>query len=257
VHDCDNDDIGQFVKVALLRWLTSPSPFGRSHRLGVIDPQRTPRPECQVRLRDVGDSSPCQLASADPRSADDDVRSLDPDLDEWLRQMTHEIGRPPSARETYRALPTNTVFFDRPLRFDGLIRDDSAARAVARQRWFHEAMVAVSDCSIVFLDSDDGVWTSEISGLLERGQSVVTHQLAEHPQRIPQLAAAHTRDIQSAVGVEPFVVAQDSRSSVRLFTVVPSRVHRPDLQDRIGALQMSRWGDEFRVFHRRNHLVTA
>jgi hypothetical protein len=159
VRDRDPDDIGQFVKVALLRWLTSPSPFGRSHRLGVIDPQR---PRRQARLRDVGD---CHLDATDSRSADDDVRSLDLDLDEWLRQMTHEIGRPPSAREIYQALPTNTVLFDRPLCFDGLVRDDSAARAVARQRWFHEAMVAVSDCSIVFLDSDDGVWTSEISGL--------------------------------------------------------------------------------------------
>jgi hypothetical protein len=45
VQDRYTDDVGQFLKVALMRWLVSPSPYGQEHRLGVIwlqEPERTP-----------------------------------------------------------------------------------------------------------------------------------------------------------------------------------------------------------------------
>ncbi len=247
-------DVGQFLKVALMRWLVSPSPYGHGYQLGVIWFQ-----EPGVHRRSDGENE----ASIEPADAtDEDLRLLDPDLYDRLRLMAASSGRPVSVRESCSALPTGTVCFDRPLSFDDLIRNDRAARVVSRQRWFHAAMVAIAPCSLVFLDSDNGladddVSMSEIGQLLEGGRSVVTHQLADPSQSLPELVKAQMSATHETLGAEPLAAARESHGSVRLFTVIPHHRHRSDLQDRIGALQASRWGDEFRVYRWRSDLVTA
>ncbi len=253
------------MKVALLRWLVSPSPYGQGHRLGVTWLQE---PGGHHRLD--GDHFTYLQPSL---GAGEELRSLDPDLYDRLRLMASRSGRPVSVRETCRALPSDTVRFDRPLRFDDLVRDDPAARAVSRQRWFHEAMVAVTPCSLVFVDFDhgvndahvlsssgdlgDGVSMSEVARLIDRGQSVVTHHLADPSQPVADLAKAHMSDVHGALGVEPLAMAQQLHGCVRVFTVIPHERHRSDLQDRVGALQLSRWGDELHVYRWRNELLTA
>jgi hypothetical protein len=266
VQDRYRDDVGQFLKVALLRWLASPSPFGRGHRLGVIWLQE---PGGGHRLD--GDHLAYLHSNHD---TDADLRSLDSALYDQLRLMAAQSGRPVSARETCRALPSDTVRFDRPLRSDDHTRDDRAARVVRRQRWFHEAMVAVSGCSLVFLDSDDGhvgtdeqpgisdwaegcIWMSEVGQLLQRGQSVVTHHLVDPARSASESARAHLCTVHEALDVEPTVMAQSANGRVRLFTVIPGERDRLDLQHRIGALQLSRWGDEFRVYRWLGELATA
>jgi hypothetical protein len=272
VQDRVADDVGQFLKVALMRWLVSPSPYGQEHRLGVVwfqEPGRHHRVD--------GD----HLAYLHPsHDAGEELRSLDPDLYDRLRQMAAEAGRAVSLREACRALPKDSVRFDRPLTFDDLVRDDRAARTVARQRWFHEAMVSVAACSLVFLDSDvrvagdearrasgeptddDGASMAEIARLLERGQSVVTHQVVTHQpvdglRGLPDAVTARLSDVHDALGVEPLALVRESDDCTRLFMVVPHDRHRSDMQDRIGALQLSRWGNEFRVYRWRPALVTA
>jgi hypothetical protein len=131
VQDRYFGDVGQFLKAGLLRWLVSPSPYGHGYRLGVIWFQ-----EPGVHSRIDGDHLAYLSSTPD---ADEALRSLDPHLYDQLRRMAAQAGRPLSVRETYRALPTDTIRFDRPLRFDDVVRDDRAARLVARQRWFHEA----------------------------------------------------------------------------------------------------------------------
>jgi hypothetical protein len=265
VQDRYADDVGQFMKVALMRWLVSPSPYGRGYQLGMIWLQ-------EPGTRDEADGDPVAYLHS-THDADEDLRSLDPDLYDRLRSMAAQAGGPLSVRDTCRVLPADTVLFDQPLRFDDLVRDDRAARAVCRQRWFHEAMVAVASSSLVFLDSDNGldrddphvasrdnvssgVWMSEVGRLLERGQSVVTHQFADPSSDPTEFASAHMRDIHEALDVEPLAMAQQSNGRVRLFSVIPHDRHRSDLQDRIGALQLSRWGDEFRVHRWRSAPVT-
>ena len=95
-----------------MRWLISPSPYGRTHRLGVIWLQE---PGGHHRLD--GDHLAYLTSTHD---AGEDLRSLDPDLYDRLRLMAAQSGRPVSVRETCRELPTDTVRFDRPLRFDDL-----------------------------------------------------------------------------------------------------------------------------------------
>ena len=66
------DDVGQFLKVALMRWLVSSSPYGQGHRLGVIWLQ-----EPGGHHRIDGDHLAYLHSTHD---ADEDLRSLDPDL---------------------------------------------------------------------------------------------------------------------------------------------------------------------------------
>lgn len=235
-----------------MRWLVSPSPYGQGHRLGVIwlhDPD-------EHHLID-GD----HLSYLHPTHDEgEDLRSLDPDLYDRLRLKAARSGRALSVRETCDALPTDSVRFDRPLRFDDLLRDDRAAREVGRQRWFHEAMVAVTPCSLVFLDCDNGangVSMPEVGQLLERGQSVVTHRLVDASQATPRSVMTDLHNVKGALGVEPSVLLRTTGDGAQLFTVIPHRRHQSGLQDCIGALQLSRWGDEFRVHRWRPSLVTA
>jgi len=257
VQNSDVCDAGPFLKAGLLRWLVSPSPFGQRHRLGVIG-YREPNDGHRFTDRDA-------LHVDD---GEDDVRSLDPDLYDRMRSMAACSKRPLSAREVFRALPENTVRFDRALSFDRLVRDDRAHRVVRRQRWFHEAMVAVTPCSFVFLDSDGGTdgddpvrlagdhvdvdtTVSEIGRLLDRGQSVLTHQRVIAPSgstEREQLAQASMRSVYDTLDVGPTVFTHETSSFVRLFMLIPHHRHRADLNARVGALQMSRWGEELRLF---------
>ena len=256
MQDRYTGDVGDFLKLGLLRWLISPSPYGQAHRLGVVW-FREPGEGCHVDVE--------QVAFLDPSSpAGQDLRSLDSVLYDKLRSMASGSGHPVSAREACTALPADTVCFDRPLTYDDVIRDDDANRAVSRQRWFHEAMVAVSPCSLVFLDSDqmadapgEDLSLPEIEHLLQRGQSVVTHHLADPSQPLRDLVMTHMNAIHETLGVEPLAVVRGVRGGARLFTVIPHLRHRSDFQDRIGALQLSNWGEEFRVYRWRRELAHA
>ena len=53
--------------------------------------------------------------------------------------------------------------------------------------------------------------------------------------------------VHDAVGVGPSVLAREEASFVRLVAVIPNHRHRADLDARLGALQGSRWSDEFRL----------
>ena len=216
----------------------------------------------------------------DPTSdAGRDLRPLDPDLYDQLRSMATKSGKPASAHEACGVLPKDTVCVDRAPSLDDLIRNDRAARQIHQERCFHEAMVAVTPCSLVFLDSDcglgddtdpsrptsdqridnasDDVSLEEIGRLLERGQSVVTHHLAGSSCPLTDQVEARMADVYEHLRAEPLAAVRGSRGATHLFTVIPHLGHRSDFQDRVGALQLSRWGDEFRVHRWRRELLTA
>ena len=267
MQDHHTGGIGDFLKIGLLRWLGAPSPYGRGHRLGVVwfravDDVHDPNGEPPVWL--------------DPSSdAGQDIRPLDPDLYDRLRRIAGTGDGSVSALEAAGALPKGTVCFDEALSFADLSPTDVAKRTIRRERWFHEAMVAVGPCPLVFVDSDEGLRDadgsmlspgpvaggatslSELGRLLERGQSVVTHHLLDGSDGVAQQVESRMTEIYDTLGAEPLAAVRASRGATRLFMVIPHAGHRPDLQHRIGALQMSRWGDEFRVYRWRRELVAV
>ncbi len=153
------------------------------------------------------------------------------------------------------------------LSFADLDPSDHSDRIVRRERWFHEAMVSVDSCSMVLLDPDNGLWSggpsipasggpeetyadlSEVGRLLARGQSVVVHHPADQSEPTTDQAIALMSDVTDALGVEPVAAVRASRGTARLFLVIPhNERHRSELDDRLGALQLSNWGDELRVY---------
>ena len=251
-------DVGDFLKLGLLRWLVAPSPFGRSHRLGVV--------WCRESDGNPGLDGQ-RVGHLDPQSAaGEDLRALDSDLYDRLRGMLAAGDRSASSLAASGALPQDTLYFDHVLSFSDLARADRAARIVRRERWFHEAMVALEPCSLVFVDPDNGLsrddlparshqnlaekhaYMSEVGRLLERGQSVVVHDDADCSEPVAATVASKMGDIHNALCVEPLAVLPMVRGANRLFLVIPHQRHRSELEHRLGALQLSRWGDEFRLY---------
>jgi hypothetical protein len=91
------------------------------------------------------------------------------------------------------------------------------------------------------------VLVSEISQLLHRRHSVVTHQLVASAPALATRASAHLAALHDALGVEPTALTWESHGVGRLVTLIPHDRHGSDLRDRVGALQLSRWGDDLRV----------
>jgi len=251
-------DVGDFMKLGLLRWLVAPTPFAPQHHLGVIW-YRVPDQSHNADGKHTGYLDPSSEAGQD-------LRPLDPELYDHLRTMVASGNRSVASIAACGALPAATRYYDGVLDFSGLASSDRTSRIVRRERWFHEAMVAVDSCSLVFVDPDNGlrrddhavpahrnlaekhVYLSEVQRLLERGQSVVAYHHADRSERVPDQAQSRMDDIHDELGVEPVAAVQASRGSSRLFLVIPSNEHhRSELDDRLAALQMSNWGDELRV----------
>lgn len=251
-------DVGDFLKLGLLRWLAAPSPFLPPHRLGVV----------WFRVSDEDHNADGKHVSyLDPASAaGEDLRPLDPDLYDRLREMVDSGDRSVAGLAACGALPKGTLCFDQVLSFADLAASDRAARSVRRERWFHEAMVAVDPCSLVFVDPDNGLrrddhsvpshrnraekhtYLSEVGRLLERGQSVVAYHHADRSEPVADQARSRMADIHDVLGVEPLAAVRASRGTNRLFMVIPHPLHRSGLDDRLGALQQTRWGDELRLY---------
>ncbi len=255
------------MKLGVLRWLAAPSPFSQPLRLGVV----------WYRVSDQRHNADGKYVSyLDPASpAGQDLRPLDPDLYDRLRAMVSAGDRSVASLSARGALPPGTVCFEQELSFADLAPTDRAARIVRRERWFHEAMVAVDACGLVFVDPDNGLrrddhatpshrnlaekhtYLSEVGRLLERGQSVVAYHHANRSEPVAVQADSRMADIHDVLGVEPLAAVRASRGSARLFIVIPHPQHRSNLEDRLGALQLSRWADELRLYrwHREKALV--
>ncbi len=258
MQDRKAGDVGDFMKLGLLRWLSAPTPFASRHRLGVIW-YRVPDQRHDADGEHIGYLDPSSTAGRD-------LRPLDPDLYDRLRSMVAAGKRSVASLAACGALPAATRYFDHVLSFADLEPSDRAERIVRRERWFHEAMVAVDSCSLVFVDPENGlrhddhaitahqpfeeqhVYLSEVQRLLERGQSVVVHHDADRSERPAEQAQSQMQDIHDALGVAPVAAVRASRGSTRLFLVIAHDDHsHSELDDRLAALQLSNWGDQFRV----------
>jgi hypothetical protein len=260
-------DVGDFFKLGLLRWLTVPSPFVQPLRLGVI----------WFRVADESvDVDASQVAYLDRSSAiGQDLRPLDPHLYDRLGGLVASGDRSIRALVSSGVLPNDTVTYNEELTFADLSPNDAAGRVVRRERWFHAAMVAVDPCSLVFIDPDHGLrddgravpsprdeaekhaYLSEVRQLLERGQSVVASHQVEPSDSATGQAMDSMGDIHDALGVEPLAVVRASRGTTRLFVVIPADHHRSALEASLGALQLSSWGDELRLYRWRKAVVAV
>ena len=251
-------DLGDFLKLGLLRWLVAPTVDAPPHRLGVV---------WYLAPDESHNADGKHVAYLDPQSAAGrQLRPLDPDLYDRLAAMVAGGERSVAQIEASGVLPAGSRTFGEVLQFGDLKPSATAARVERRRAWVRGALRATADCSVVFVDPDNGLrrsdhpmrphrsksekhaYLDELGGFVERGQSIVAYHHADRSATVPIQAARRMADAAEELGVEPLAAVRASRGTTRLFLVVPAPAHREHLRSRLHDLERSPWSDELVVY---------
>lgn len=148
-------DIGDFVKLSMLRHLTA------SRRLGVL---------WWLYPDEAHNADGKHVAYLDRPHL---WRSLDPVLFDHLRSIVESGNRNVEALEQV-GLFEDAVYFNDAVPVEGRTSD----RRASRSAWFDGACNAVRDCDLLFLDPDNGLETANYSaGARKAGKSVALAEL--------------------------------------------------------------------------------
>jgi hypothetical protein len=251
-------DLGDFLKLGLLRWLVAPSFDAPPHRLGVI---------WYLAPDESHNADGKHVAYLDPQSAaGQQLRPLDPDLYDRLAAMVAGGVRSVAQLETFGVLPAGSRTFGEVLQFGDLVSSSRSARIDRRRAWMCGALRATQDCSVVFVDPDNGLrrsdhsmpshrsksekhaYLDELRAFVDRGQSLVAYHHADRSATVPIQAERRMADAAEELGVEPLAAIRASRGTTRLFLVVPAPAHRDHLKARLHDLEQSHWADELVVY---------
>ncbi len=188
-------DVGDFLKLGLLRWLVAPSDGDRPMRLGVV---------WYLAPDESHNADGKHVAYLDPTSrAGRELRPLDPDLYDRLAAMVAAGRRSVAGLEAAGVLPAGSRSFADRLGFHDLPPSARATRIERRRGWLTAAVAATAGASLVFVDPDNGVrrsdhptpshrskaekhtYVSELGPFVERGQSVVVYHHADRSAPVP------------------------------------------------------------------------
>ena len=253
-------DVGDFLTFGLLRWMVAPSFDAPPHRLGVVW-YRVPDETHNADGKHVTYLDPASRSGAA-------LRPLDPDLYDRLAQMMATGERSIDRVEQAGVLPSDVRTFNDLLTFDGMDPSTKPHRAERRADWVARAQAAMTDCSVVFVDPDNGVRRSdhknassqrkaikhayydELSPYIAGGQSVIAYQHADRSATVREQAVRCMGDAAGELGIQPLAAVRASRGTARLFLVLPVPGHRAHLESRLHALSASPWGAELDVIWR-------
>jgi len=260
VQDRYAGDVGDFLTFGLLRWMVAPSFDAPPHRLGVVW-YRVPDETHNADGKHVTYLDPASRSGAA-------LRPLDPDLYDRLAQMMATGERSIERVEQAGVLPSDVRTFNDLLTFDGMDQSTKPHRAERRADWVARAQAAMTNCSVVFVDPDNGVRRSdhknassqrkaikhayydELSPYIAGGQSVIAYQHADRSATVREQAVRRMGDAAGELGIEPLAAVRASRGTARLFLVLPVPDHRAHLESRLHALSASPWGAELDVIWR-------
>ncbi len=250
-------DLGDFLKLGLLRWLVAPSLDAPPQRLGVV---------WYLAPDESHNADGKHVAYLDPATpAGRRLRPLDPDLYDRLTAMVSGGERSVAQLEAFGVLPAGSRTFGEMLQFADLAPTARTARIERRRAWIRGALRATEDCSLVFVDPDNGLrrsdhsmpshrsksekhaYLDELRAFADRGQSLVAYHHADRSATVSIQAQRRMADAAEELGVEPLAAVRASRGSTRLFLVVPAPTDRAHLWARLQELERSRWADELVV----------
>src|SRR6056297_640624 len=257
VQDRYAGDLGDFLKLGLLRWLAAPSSDAPPHRLGVVwylTPDETHNADGK------------HVAYLVPEStAGRQLRLLDADLYDRLATMVRGGERSVARLEAHGVLPAGSRTFGEVLHFADLGPGARSDRISRRGAWLCAAHRATADCSVVFVDPDNGLrrsdhsmpphrtksekhaYLDELAAYVDRGQSIVAYHHADRSAPVPVQAERRMADVAEELGVSSLAAVRASRGSTRLFVVVPAPAHRAALEQRLQDLESSPWAEELTV----------
>ena len=257
VQDRYAGDLGDFLKLGLLRWLVPPG--DAAHRLGVI---------WYLTLDEAHNADGKHVAYLAPASrAGRKLRQLDADLYDRLAEMVQSGQRSTAALANAGVLGPTTSFFNEVLDLSALpiaVRD---ARRAQRAAWLQRALEATAECGFVFADPDNGIrsvshaagshrnkaekhaYLDELARFAERGQSLVVYHHADRSAPVPEQARRRLEDLAREVPITPIAAVRASRGTTRLFLIgAASAPHEAYLRDRLEELGQSAWSSELTVY---------
>lgn len=256
-------DLGDLLKLGLLRWLVAPTDGRQALSLGVnwyLTPDEAHN----------ADGKHIAYLSADHRDSDH-LRGMDPALYDGLHAMVSSGVRSVSGLES--VLPPDTLMYGRELRFDDLAPTCRADRIARRDQWHEAALAALAGTDLVFLDPDNGIrpsthpiprhrnkaekhaYLDEVVDYASRGQSVVVYHHADRSEPVPAQARRRLEMLSMAVPAPPLACVRASRGTTRLFIIAPAPRDAARLTSRLHALSESPWAGELRLFWFRDGLV--
>ena len=241
-------DIGDFGKYGLLRTLCAEDEHGPALRLGVLwyafegDKEQSP-----------GDGRHTSYVHSERGGS---FEECDPGLFAIMRTIVCRGTRSIAEIEKSGALPRDTLYFSRPLKFRGM--KPGTPRALKRQRWTEAAQRAVRAASVVFVDPDNGLETASVGRLTAKGPKyvyhddldalldgrrsvVVYHHLGrqQHKQQIKRRLGELQDRLDTPKGA---FALRYRRGTARAYFVLPSRQHAKRLRARAEAILQSSWG---------------
>lgn len=184
------------------------------------------------------------------------LRSCDPALHDTLLEIVRSGKRSLASIEAANVLPRGTTFYSKVLPYPPAPCFSSVARdceCAYREDWHRDALSALSQAKLVFLDPDNGLagkvqphslrspkyaFKEEVRDWLDRGKSVVLYQHAQRKSLEEQV-----RDQLKLLGRSGWPVTFH-RMSVRIYYVLPATEHRTVLMDRTRAFLETEWGRE-------------
>lgn len=226
-------DIGDFIKLGLLRALTKAQP---SRRLGVnwylVDDESHNDDGRHVAYLNPSNTHHASLAACDG---------------ELMTQLANVVAttRSVASLEGSGALPPNALTYSTRL-------DDSSGPP-DRSAWHAEALAHLAEAEIVFVDPDNGIrgrtsgnrprkyaFLAEMADYVERGQSLVIYHHADRTAPVHAQAARRMAQLEAATGVAPLGAVVARRSSTRFFFILPSQAHREELAESVADFS-ARW----------------
>jgi hypothetical protein len=228
-------DVGDFGKYGLLRALC-----GSAYSLGIV----WYLTEAAEHNNDGKHDGYLKLESSAKRSQ---FRDCDPHLYDVLKQIREQKRLDLSLIEASSIFESTCKFFATPVpHFEGAYpgKDAAQRRWEDRQRWHLNAMAAMKDASIVFVDPDNGIifdtpsagsrpshkhaYMDELRGYINRGQTAVAyHHLGRQKGGHEALIQTCLRKC-SVNGLDPWVIHYN-RGTGRAFFVFPNQEHRDQL----------------------------
>jgi hypothetical protein len=251
VQDRYVGDIGDFGKYGLLKALCADDLF-----LGVV----------WYLVPDEGgdgnDGNGAHVGYLDPTPTNlRRFRRCDPALYDALGEIVRNGVRSVRSVGEQAILPPGTVFYERPLSFDGMPGIGPAAteaRLDHRNDWVQEALEATQGCDLVFADPDNGLesgtprhqrkgpkfaYFDELAPCVRRGQSLVVYHHLHRSYPTREQVRERLAQVGERLG-EPFALLF-KRGSPRAFFVVPSESRREVLSKRARRFMEGCWAQHF------------
>lgn len=230
-------DVGDYQKFGLLRWISdrgTPVPL----RLG-LNWYLAPDEAHNADGKHISYLTPSNALAGS-------LSKCDPDLYERLSVLVREGRRTVCDLELAGVLPPGALTYHAPV-------TSTMSRAV-RADWHRQALAALSEADIIFVDPDNGLSTKgwatnhhkfafghEIADYVGRGQSVVIYHHADRSVGgVPAQVRRRMLEINELTGVDPIGTVVARRGSCRFFLVVAAEQHRSVLRQSL-ASHSGRW----------------